>query len=67
MTTERTVAGAEANPLLGDAGARRAEHGRHMPVRQAALDHEGVLDQGHGHAAAWQDLQAFDDLGGQRR
>jgi len=39
-------------PLLGTAGARRAEHRGHMPVRQAALDHEGVIDRRHRDAAA---------------
>jgi hypothetical protein len=33
-------------------------------VWQAALDHEGLIGARHRDAAAQQDLQSFDDLGG---
>src|SRR5271165_6144319 len=43
--------------------AQRAEHGRHMPVRQGAAHHNGFLIGRRDPAALEQRAQAFDDLG----
>ena len=43
--------------------AQRAEYGRHMPVRQGAAHHDGLLIGRRHRSALEQRAQAFDDLG----
>ena len=54
--------GRTGKPLLGPTGARRAEHGGHVAVGQAALDGHERVDRLHGHAALEQEAKVLDQL-----
>ena len=56
------VAGRPEQPIETDV-AQRAEHGRHMPVRQRAAHHDGLLIGRRDLSPLEQRAQAFDNVG----